>query len=328
MKRQAEANPWDYDSDEGSSYEHSDLPMDEHFCTALHYAAAEGNAELCKEILKDHPKAIFDTTSAGYVALDVAAMKGQLEAFKVLMTNMDDKDVYSPRADGYTTLQIVAMQDEATEWHLEIFAALIARIPEITLVNEDNSGGLLRLAASKGHKAIVKLIGTMCIVKDIYNSLHMEKLSELSDEITINSSRSPLLEDASNIVLGYIWAQDPKIGYPDVNQSNFNYHLKLLKLYTIISREELFQSNLCEAKQNHKGLFTDIDKYIVDNYFMLTGVCKTITQESPILMLKDKGDSCLKNIISCYLVPDLFQFIDLEKEVHVDYSGQDGYITP
>jgi hypothetical protein len=301
--------------------------------TELHIAAKAGNAEQCQKAFDTLPMAMHISDDDGYIPLEVAIIGGHFEACEVLINKMaqfaDKEAIYKFEHTDDTTLELVAGLDTINEGHIKIFKALLDSVSEIALKNGDY-GGLLRLAAYKGHKEICELIfkenpdaikdlrgdgcnavllaaqngfteitkwltSEMCI-EDIFSSLYTEK-KLLTTETTIDHDKT-LLKNVSVMISDYISKEAPK-GLLDIWQDNFSYHFKFLKLCAIFS--------------NH------INKDIVANHFMLMGVCKSINEDSPISILVNSD--CMSHMLS-YLTPyslciELFPIVELSGDTSV-----------
>lgn len=332
--------------DSGEYYKHSELSMDDRFYTKLHLAAERGDAQKCREILIENPDAVNDSTEVGFIALDLAAMSGHIEASKVLMSCMTDYEIYKKRPDGNTTAELVVM-----EGHLEVLKVLIDRVPQIIYWKGNQEQTILHLAASRGQEEMCKWILEMnpSAIKDItqygYNALHlaanknftevmelfmdkmclkdidvslpMKTTHTLNDGIVIGNP--VLLENIGKIILGNI---DQIISNKPLVMPEFD--RKLLKLYTIITEGDHFKNYLDNSNQANTNLFAKIDGYIAQNYFELIGVCKTVNQESPFCMLNiDSMGVIVSNIKPCFYVPELADTSMEESDIQIQCVGED-----
>jgi hypothetical protein len=318
--------------DEG--YENSDLPRDVYQCTVLHHAAEKGNAKRCLEILALHPNAVNDTTDLGYIALDLAAMGGHLEAFEVLKDNMTYQEIYNTRPNGNTTLELIVGQEVLKEEHLAIFEMLINGIDDndikeytkellLAAVSNDHTTiseliikenpeaikevrsignyfyNAALIASTKG-KEIVKSLITYIPIYDLCVSFFMEQCNENKHAESLKLSTAPcdyvstLFKDVSQMVSDHICTHDTAT-YPTIEQSNFTWHFKMLNLYSMMIKNDMYKKYLEESRTNHKEHFDRIDDYIIDNYFMLTGVCKNI-KNTPFYL-----SDCRKQVVSIVL---------------------------
>jgi hypothetical protein len=319
---------------EDEGYENSDLPMDVYQCTVLHHAAEKGDAKRCLEILALHPNAVNDKTDLGYIALDLAAMRGHLEAFEVLKDRMTYQKIYSVRSDGNTTLELIVGQEILNKGHLAIFEMLINGIDNndikeytkgllFTAVSNDHTTiseliikedhetikeirsignyfyNAALIASAKGGKEKVKPLISYIPIQDLCASFYLEQCNENEHAESLKLSTAPcdyvstLFKDVSQMVSEHIC---DTATYPTIEQDNFAWHFKMLNLYSMMIKNDTYKKYLDESRTSHKEHFNRIDDYIVENYFMLTGVCKDI-KNTPLYYL----NNCTKQIVSIVL---------------------------
>ncbi|XP_065355561.1 ankyrin repeat domain-containing protein 39 [Calliphora vicina] len=98
--------------------------------TALHYAARNGNVEICKLLLNEGKADINAVTKGGATALHRAAMMGHLNVVKLLIdlkANIELKD-----EDGQTVLH-----RSAARGHLDVSKLLIENQPNLKEVQDN-----------------------------------------------------------------------------------------------------------------------------------------------------------------------------------------------
>jgi hypothetical protein len=335
LKLQETDNPSQEETEsESEKYEYSDLPMDVYHCTELHHAAEKGDAQKCREILAIHPKAVNDTTDIGYRALDLAVMGGHVEACVGIMSEMTYKQIYENFVVN-TPLELIVEQEVLNESHFTIFEKLIYGlkvndIKEYTkellltavskghatiskLIIKENPEAIKEvrsfnnylynaaLIASAKDKELVKSLISYIPVKDLYISFYMEQYNKKKHAESLKLSTAPcdyistLFKDVSQMVSDHICTHDTAT-YPTIEQGNFAYHFKMLNLYSSMIEHVVFKEFLEESRTSHKEHFARVDDYIVENYFMLTGVCKNI-QITPLYYV----NSFIKQIVSIVL---------------------------
>uniref|UniRef100_A0A1L8EDK2 Putative 26s proteasome regulatory complex subunit psmd10 n=2 Tax=Haematobia irritans TaxID=7368 RepID=A0A1L8EDK2_HAEIR len=98
--------------------------------TALHYAARNGNEEICKLLINDGKADVNAVTKGGATPLHRAAMMGHLNIVKLLLdahANVDKKD-----EDGQT-----ALHRSAIGGHLEVSKILLEKNPKLKEIADE-----------------------------------------------------------------------------------------------------------------------------------------------------------------------------------------------
>ncbi|XP_037927864.1 ankyrin repeat domain-containing protein 39 [Teleopsis dalmanni] len=106
--------------------------MDRDNCdyTALHYAARNGNAEICKILVNDGKADVNAVTKGGVTPLHRAAMMGHLDIVKFLITSK--ANIMLQDEDGQTVLHRAAARG-----HLDVIKYLVEIRPELKNVKDN-----------------------------------------------------------------------------------------------------------------------------------------------------------------------------------------------
>lgn len=171
----------------------SGLQIDERLCTQLHYAAKEGDVQMCEQLITKYPVAVLDTTDRGLTPLDLAAKEGHLAAFKVIKDSMSSTDINAQRPNGQTTIELLVKQDKISLSQIEIFKLLIDEVPS-KIVSDIK---LLPTAALKGHRSLCELVlekypdATFDVDECGHNALHIATSERWFDIINILKRKLP-----------------------------------------------------------------------------------------------------------------------------------------
>jgi ankyrin repeat protein len=205
--------------------------------------------------------------------------------------------------NGNTTLHYAA-----SGGHKEVCEILIPKMsPEAINVADSDNLTALHLAAEGDHKEICKmLIGNM----------HVQKIIKLSNQ---SSNGSSIQKAIDKIVADFI---NDKFSSREINLIDFTgYQIKLLKLYQVVN-QDLLKSYLNEEKY-----IIDVNNCIIKHYFRFIGVCKSISEDSPISTLVSNED-CMSYMLSYLaphsLCPKVFDPIELSGESDKDNSENEG----
>jgi len=266
--------------------------------TALHLATYGGYKEVCELLIpKMSLKAINAINWDGYTALYRAASKGHKSICELLINKMSPEAINAIDKYGSTALHLAA-----SGGHKEVCELLISNMDSKVINAIDKYGNTaLHLAAEGEDKEVCEmLIGNM----HIKNSMKLLKQS---------SNDSPVQKAIGEIVAGFI---NGKFSTSKINSTDFtDYQIKLLKLYQVVDRN-LLKSYLNEEEGNNLYV-TVTDNYIINHYFMLTAVCKSVSENHSISILVTISD-CMAHILSYLaphsLCPELFSPIELSGE--------------
>jgi len=266
---------------------------------ALHYAAFEGQLEVCRLIISMSPGAANVADGDGFTALHYAAYKGHTNVCKMLILKVSSKIV-----NAYSWSNWTALHFAAREGYKEVCELLIPKISlEIINAADEDGNTVLHLAAEGNHKEVCKvLIGNMYIK-------HSMKLLK-------QSSNSSSIQKATNeVVAAFI---NDMFSISEINPIDFTgYQIKLLKLYQIVDQDLLI------SYLNEKKYISSTNTYITKHYFTLIGVCKSVSEDSPISILISNDDcmSCMLPYLAPHsLCPELFTPTELSGESEKTYS--------
>jgi ankyrin repeat protein len=121
------------------------------FCGEIHDAAAAGDLEKVKALLKENPDLVSSKDDkAGETALHFAAVKGNKEVAEFLLTKRAEVD--AKEIDGETPLHLAAEMG-----HRDVVELLLTNKANINATNRDGYTPL-HAAALAGHKDVVELL--------------------------------------------------------------------------------------------------------------------------------------------------------------------------
>jgi ankyrin repeat protein len=295
--------------------------------TALHNAACGGHKEVCELLIYMSPEDINVVDKTGRTALHSAAFGGHKEVCELLIPKMSLKAINTISEDGNTALHSAAFGG-----HEEVCELLINKMCLYSQgfmgsmqnywygnpinVADKNGSTALHYAASKGHKGVCELLITKMNPEAINatdtalllaaKSNHKETCKVLIGNMQVkeavvllnqSSDSSPIQKMIGEIGTDFI---NDKFLSNEINPTNFDaYQVKLLKLYHLID-QDLLKSCFNEEK-SHSSCVSSVNKYIAKHYFMLIGVCKSVSEDNSIAMLVTSSD-CMSHMLS-YLAP-------------------------
>jgi ankyrin repeat protein len=292
--------------------------------TVLHYAAKGGNKAIFEAVLNMAPETIniFNGEGEGDQSLlHIAARQGHTEICELLLSKMpEDVNAFAEGADGgQTPLHLAAMGG-----YKKICELILKKFPEaINIVTYNGDATVLHWAAMGSHGQICEFFLKQMPPKPIYeagsqnsetslhfaareghreiceflvDTMHVKKIAELLSQSTNDS----LIQYAvSEIIADFIgkrfFSKEYSADYLSV---------KLLKLYQIVDQDLLkyYLDQLSEGNSN--SCINSANNYIIEHYFTLIGVCKSIEEDNPISILGVSND-CVSHVLS-YLAPSLW----------------------
>jgi ankyrin repeat protein len=120
------------------------------FCQEINRAAAAGELETVKALLKGNPALVSSRASNGMTPLHAAAGQGRKDVAELLLANK--ADVNAKEGHGATPLHLAAFED-----HKDVAELLLANKADVNAKEEHGATPLIYTAA-KGHRAVAELL--------------------------------------------------------------------------------------------------------------------------------------------------------------------------
>ena len=311
----------------------------------LDLAATNGHLEACK-ILLDHMEVedIYAERADGYTTFGLILMQQDIteshhKIFKMLMDRVPNSKV--PKDDivefvitnNNNSQKIVVNFKEllylaASKGAKSICEMILKNTPGAAREESGQSDSAIRVAAANNFPEIVDLLIANMTLKDIGTALFKEKTNVLlPNKATV---RSPaLLSTMCSLVSDYIVKQSLKDIDLITSETNFKKHFTWLKIYQILSNENLTKTFSCDVSKNHRQFLSSVQKHLCENFFKFIGVCKDIAKEYPFSLL---SKDCMGNIIdvtmkTCYPALDLNPANQQVEAVEASIAGQDNDLS-